>query len=170
MPLPRKKKVDGPSDHPPFSISDLTPFFTPYTLSLLCVNESGCWVWTGTINEKGYGTIKYKGKTHRVHRLVYELLVEPIPTHLHADHTCHDGRTCTNPKTCPHRACVNPAHIQPATNQHNTDKSSRNIARREDTHCLHGHEWNEENTRIRPYDGARVCRTCVRLSRQGKLK
>ena len=31
----------------------------------------------------------------------------------------------------------------------------------ERTHCLHGHEFTSENTRIKKSDGSRVCRKCV---------
>lgn len=35
-------------------------------------------------------------------------------------------------------------------------------ARRERTHCIRGHPFDEENTRYSP-DGERVCRACVRI-------
>ena len=40
--------------------------------------ESGCWEWQGTIEPTGYGRISIKGRLHYVHRVVYELLVEPV--------------------------------------------------------------------------------------------
>lgn len=37
------------------------------------------------------------------------------------------------------------------------------------THCLHGHEWNEENTYRNP-DGDRICRACRKERRAVTVK
>lgn len=54
----------------------------------------GCWLWTGPTNEAGYGT-STNGKL--VHRLVYEILVGPIPARRVLHHDCR-VRHCCNPK------------------------------------------------------------------------
>jgi len=78
-----------------------------------------CWTWTGTQDGKGYGRIGYQGGFAKAHRAAYELLVGPIPPGLTLDHLCHDAAICRGGISCPHRACVNPAHLEPVTNAEN---------------------------------------------------
>lgn len=73
-----------------------------------------CWVWTGADNgkRKPYGCFytgvgPSKGKVY-VHRFSYMLTTdEPLPREVQVDHRC------TN------TLCVNPAHLQPASNREN---------------------------------------------------
>jgi hypothetical protein len=107
---------------------------------------SGCWLWTAATHPRGYGTFGWGSgsKTVRVHRLAYEALVSPIPEGLHIDHLCRV------------RCCVNPAHLEPVTN----DENHKRGLHANKTHCKYGHEYNEANT-IR-YRGSRACRECRR--------
>jgi len=57
------------------------------------------WASLGGRGGHGYGQIERDGKVLRVHRVVYTLLVGPIPLVLFV---CH---------TCDRPACVNPAHL-----------------------------------------------------------
>ncbi len=60
------------------------------------VPESGCWIWMGTTNEKGYGRLKTtKGKMY-AHRFFYQQLVGPIPDGMFVCHRC-DVTSCCNP-------------------------------------------------------------------------
>lgn len=68
---------------------------------------SGCRVWTGKLNEHGYGKCKHEGVEHRVHRLVYFTLHPDSDTSLVVRHTCD------NP------ACVHPAHLILGTQRDN---------------------------------------------------
>jgi hypothetical protein len=108
---------------------------------------NACWLWQGTINRRtGYGV---HGKSP-AHRVIYELLVGPIPVGLELDHTCKV------------RACVNPVHLEPVTGRENNARSaSPSALNAAKTHCKWGHEFTPENTRIER-DGSRVCRTCKR--------
>ena len=57
---------------------------------------SGCHIWTGKINKKGYGYIQTNKKEVRVHRYFYELANGKIPKNLYVCHKC-DVRCCVNP-------------------------------------------------------------------------
>ncbi len=61
----------------------------------------GCWVWLGTKSDNGYGRLRIGGKRagrwHRVHRLMYEEVVGPIPEGLQVCHRC-DNPPCVNPE------------------------------------------------------------------------
>lgn len=63
--------------------------------------NSGCWLWTGTIDRLGYARFGQRrnddGKLHvLVHRMAYESFVGPIPQDRDILHRC-DVRCCVNP-------------------------------------------------------------------------
>jgi hypothetical protein len=66
-----------------------------------------CWLWTGGLNNCGYGQVSFQGRTQAAHRVVWELLVGPIAKGLQLDHLCHM------------RLCVNPDHLEPVTKAEN---------------------------------------------------
>jgi hypothetical protein len=62
------------------------------------LDKSGnCWLWTGSINTYGYGTIAVNGKNKMVHRYAYEILKGEIQEGLFVCHKC-DVRNCVNPE------------------------------------------------------------------------
>ena len=81
------------------------------------IDGNGCWIWTGHIGRTGYGKGRHDaafaqeylngrrngGRKTVVHRVVYELLKEPIPDGLQIDHLCEV------------RSCCNPAHLEAVT-------------------------------------------------------
>lgn len=78
-----------------------------------------CWPWQGALHTQGYGRCwdGERGKVAYAHRLVYTLLVGPIPDGLDIMHTCD------NPP------CVNPAHLRVATHRENMlDKCAKGRA------------------------------------------
>jgi len=114
---------------------------------------SGCWLWMGATVEDGYGQIQVGRQFKRAHRVVYELLVGPIPERAHLLHRCDVP------------GCVNPAHLYPGTPKRNmADCIERGRFRAgwqnaEKTHCKRGHAFDETNT---SYDakGYRHCKKC----------
>lgn len=110
--------------------------------------ETGCWIWTGSRNKAGYGSISWEGRRESVHRVAYIVFVGPIPDGLHIDHVYEAG--------CRNNACFNPNHLEPVTVAEN---NRRSLARRgRDTHCAAGHEYTVANTRV--VGGHRWCRRC----------
>ncbi len=111
------------------------------------VQSDGCWFWTGTISNAGYGTMKVFGGYALAHRLSYELFVGPIPDGLVIDHKCDN------------RPCVNFKHLKPATYQENILRGKGLAAQNaQKTHCPKNHLLSGPNLRI--YSGRRVCHTC----------
>lgn len=78
-----------------------------------------------------------------------------------ADHLCHTA-DCEGGFTCPHRACVNPAHLRVVTHAVNTlTGNGFAAANARKTHCIRGHEFTTENTLPRRGRYGRRCRTCA---------
>lgn len=111
--------------------------------------DDGCWCWQGALTYNGYGQFWDGTKTVRAHRWSYQHYVGAIPEGLTIDHLCK------NP------ACVKPTHLEAVTIRENvlrgTGPSAINAAK---NRCDNGHEFNQENTYIRPDGGGRCCRTC----------
>lgn len=64
--------------------------------SRVAVSDGGCWIWSGRVNEKGYGLAIRHRKHERAHRISYELKKGPIPENLMVLHKC-DLPSCVNP-------------------------------------------------------------------------
>ncbi len=124
---------------------------------------AGCWPWRGTLTE-GYGHIG-RNPVSSAHRYAYELFVGPIPDGFSIDHLCHGwDRDCPGGVTCPHRSCVNPAHLEAVTQGENVLRSALTMpyVNATKTHCPRGHAYTPENTRIkRTATGTgRECKRC----------
>jgi hypothetical protein len=112
-----------------------------------------CWLWTGSLDTNGYAQIGIGSPRPRhvlVHRLVYEMLVGPIPDGMELDHVRSRG--------CVHRNCVNPGHLEPVTHAENVRRALGVENSAIDTHCPWGHAY-EGNTYVYP-SGLRACRIC----------
>lgn len=125
--------------------------------------DDGCWTWIAGKCHYGYGAIRYKSTGWRAHRLVYELLVGPIPQDYELHHTCEV------------RECVNPEHLQPLTKrEHRALQRGKPLPRPREYRaaCPHGHPYDEANTSWRK-DGSYFCRACHRKrerERQRRLR
>jgi hypothetical protein len=123
--------------------------------------ESGCWEWTACIDTPGYGRIYWEGKLEESHRVVYELLVKPIPDGLVIDHMCHTSACGKTDRECPHRRCQNPAHFKVVTQGSNALRgdSPPAVNARKDA-CDNGHEYTPETMVMD--GGNRRCKICRR--------
>lgn len=111
---------------------------------------TGCWLWQGAIDAKGYGRVYDTPQTSRLaHRIMYVERRGPVPDGLTLDHLCRVTH------------CVNPDHLEPVTHRENCLRGvgpiPENAAK---THCVHGHEFTPENTYWRA-PNRRACKACT---------
>lgn len=127
----------------------------------IVVTDEGCWYYTGSKTPKGYTCIynSEDKKIYRGHRLVWYLLTGKWPEY-ELDHTCHNPQVCRLKDDCPHRACLNPDHMQDVTHALNNAKSLKYVEFSEQKFCINNHPYTLENTYISPKRGTRGCKTC----------
>lgn len=72
-------------------------------------HENGCWIWTGAVDHRGYGTIAsgIPGRPVKAHRVSYRHHHGAIKDGLGVCHHCDTPR------------CVNPAHLYAGTQKQN---------------------------------------------------
>lgn len=58
--------------------------------------NTGCWLFTGSENGRGYGLIGISGRSVKAHRFAWESHNGAIPAGMHVLHKC-DVRVCVNP-------------------------------------------------------------------------
>lgn len=129
------------------SVTDL-----PHRIASKIEHCEGHWLWTGWSNDTGYPYVHFDRRDQPAYRVVYELLVGPIPDGLELDHLCCIPR------------CVNPAHLEPVTHAEN----QRRIAKRFRACRRLGHDWADpRNVRVRR-DGRRYCAECDRIDQRAR--
>ena len=113
--------------------------------------NSGCWLWLGYTDAKGYGRIATQYGHNKIHRLAYTLANGTIPLGLEIDHKCRV------------RCCCNPDHLEAVTTLENARRGERINA----THCFRGHSLADAYiAKGRNGRTQRVCRTCTTLRRK----
>ncbi len=113
------------------------------------VNFGSCWIWTGAVTQRDYGTIG----SWKAHRVSWEL---------------HNGKIFDGLFVCHHcdnRSCVNPKHLFLGENVHNMQdlKFKRQYL---DEYCGRGHWFTNENSTVKTNPAGikyRLCHACFDL-------
>jgi len=121
-----------------------------------------CWLWTAA-TRGGFGAFNTPAtdteprRRVEAHRFAYEQYVGPVPPGHELGHLCHAAEVerCDGGPECPHRACVNPAHLVAVSQA----TAPRGIAARHaaQTTCPQGHPYDHVTRQ-----GRRRCRRCMR--------
>lgn len=106
-----------------------------------------CLMYIGADNGNGYGQFRYNGANGYAHRYAWERVNGPIPEGLTVDHLCRV------------RKCVNVEHLELVDGPTNTRRAAATRTR-----CKNGHEYTDENTRIRR--GRRECIVCDKKAKE----
>jgi hypothetical protein len=117
----------------------------------------------------GYGQFntKLSGRT-TAHKFAYQDKIDPVPEGYLVDHTCHNQDTsCAGGKTCPHRRCCNPAHLEAVPSSRENGRRANEPRKRGPyaEKCANGHSWKPDNEKwVTSTSGYRVrqCRACNR--------
>lgn len=155
-------KYHGELDRYPL-MKRAVPFREQFAEHVRPAAPNECWPWQGHIDRGGYGAQSDPSYSCVAHRAAYECFVGPIPAGMPLDHTCHDRDACKLGTKCPHRRCVNPAHLEPVSPQENLDRGNR-AKGIHTSHCLRGHPRTAENLRVYK-DGIWRCAPCERLAK-----
>ncbi len=115
-----------------------------------------CWIWTASTSQNGYGKISFKNKPLSAHVVSYIIHNGCYNKKLQIDHICRV------------RNCVNPSHLRLVTRVTNILENSNSVSavNKRKTHCVNGHEFTKENTRMkketRRKNKTRVCISCIK--------
>lgn len=121
------------------------------TMQRVEITES-CWNWMGVPTSKGYGSIKFGGRSYKTHRIVYQFIYQK---RLHPEETI--DHLCLN------KVCVNPLHLQVVSSAENSRRRAGfyNIDHDKCGRCGQS-DWI--------IGKARQCRPCLRTSQRAYKK
>lgn len=116
--------------------------------------KNGCIEWTGTKDDRGYGTIsatprKNLKKNIKAYRLSYRLFNGKLQRGLVIDHICRN------------KSCVNPKHLRQVSyrdNIINSDSCFATNARK--TICKRGHSLMDKDNLLKSKNNTRHCKKC----------
>lgn len=109
-----------------------------------------CWLWLAQHHVDGYGRIRNDGGSTLAHKVSWEWVNGPVPKGLELDHLCRI------------RHCVRPTHLEAVTSRINCLRGVGRAAQQaRQTHCVHGHLFDDGNTGIWIGPGGREHRVCL---------
>ncbi len=86
--------------------------------------RDGCWDWLGPTDFKGYGGLRYQGRSSKAHRVARQLVYGDVVSELTIDHLCLNT------------TCVRPDHLELVTV---TENNRRRWLVTPATRCRQGH-------------------------------
>jgi hypothetical protein len=126
---------------------------------------TGCWLYQGHINSKGYGVVVINYRAYRISRLTAGAYYDLDYFNYSID-TCHKVG-------CPNRSCFNPEHLYLGTRAQNiqdsvAEKTHHESAKVDCSHC--GRPLTLKITKSGPNKGkrSRYCKWCVNWNRNTK--
>ena len=125
----------------------------------IVVLPNGCWQWTASFDDRGYGQYFLNGKLTKAHRAAWFFAFGSIGK---GKFICHH---------CDNKWCVRPSHLFEGTQTDNIRDAVRKgrmyLQVHKPTHCKRGHELTLENSIWdNPHRTQRHCRTCSNQRRR----
>lgn len=128
-------------------------------------DPDACWPWQGAVyTQTGYGVFHPAHDFQTTaHAFAHDLTYGVPPAEWHRDHTCHNDTACLGGRSCVHRLCCNPSHLEAVPSDENRARSHR--ANEKKIHCPRGHAYTPDNVRLQ-FKVSTVSRKCKRCERE----
>lgn len=121
--------------------------------------KTDCWIWTAAKN-RGYGAFNFRGKTSKIHRLLYEVIRGELPKYTGSE--VLDHIICNNP------SCCNPFHVELVKQGFNVLRAnSMSGINSRKTHCKYGHPLPIAKEK---YDKGKLGRRCILCRNINKMR
>lgn len=123
---------------------------------------TNCWLYTGPINQGGYGTAMYRGNQLTIHRLsafLSGLIIDITDSKIYVLHNIE----------CLNKNCGNYEHLHTGNqydNMQDAIKKGTHVSVIKKGVCKNGHELTDNNVYTTPKSGDRRCLQCKKDARK----